>query len=204
MQTESECLLSFSQWHHEDPASSAGWEGSTDSSLPEPELYMTLFGAPQDDPCSHLKTFSLEGCPMSTSSDATLPSYLCPCPPPTQFDSPNPSSQSQSHPSSSMSERPDHSLLCCPAHERIVHLLLSCGADVNIQNANGQTPLHIAAQQGHLGIVRLLLASKFIDVNAQDRCGATPLHLASENGHVMIVKLLVAHNAHLNVRATSV
>lgn len=85
-----------------------------------------------------------------------------------------------------------------------MHLLLSNGANVNVQNANGQTPLHIAAQHGHIGIVRLLLASKFIDVNIQDHRGATPLHLASENGHAMVVTLLVEHNARLDVRTTSV
>lgn len=74
---------------------------------------------------------------------------------------------------------------------------------MNIQNARGQTPLHIAAQKGDISIVRLLLDSKTVNVNAQDSSGATPLHLASENGHIEVVKLLVAHNAQLDVRATN-
>lgn len=82
-------------------------------------------------------------------------------------------------------------------------MLLARGADVNIQNNRGQTPLHIAAQRGDMSIVRLLLTSKFINVDAQDCWGATPLHLASENGHIEVVKLLVAHNAQLNVRAST-
>jgi hypothetical protein len=144
-----------------------------------------------------------EKCPMSTPFDATLPTHPSRCSAPNQYDTPRLSPTPHTHSSRPIPEQSDDSLPRCSAQERIVQFLLSCGANVNIRNARGQTPLHIAAQQGHVGIVRLLLSSKHIDVNAQDRCRATPLYLASENGHVMVVKLLVEHNAQLDIRAVS-
>jgi ankyrin repeat protein len=83
----------------------------------------------------------------------------------------------------------------------VVALLLQRGVNVNVRNSRGQTPLHIAAQNGQLDVVRLLLASQQIDVNARDQQGSTPLHLASEKGHVEVVQLLVAHGARLDVRS---
>ncbi|KAJ6023761.1 hypothetical protein N7540_004558 [Penicillium herquei] len=198
MQSDNE-LLSLQQWHHDDLNISAG---NTYNSIPDFELYMNMPGTPQSDHFSQPGTFSLKEFPMPTPCDATLPSWLPTSPPLTRVNSATSTSQPKPPTSIPESENSNNSH-CCPAHEQIVQLLLSRGANVNIQNASGRTPLHIAAQQGHLGIVRLLLASKYIDVNAQDRCGATPLHLASENGHVVIVQLLVAHNARLDVRATT-
>ncbi|OJJ42481.1 hypothetical protein ASPZODRAFT_76746, partial [Penicilliopsis zonata CBS 506.65] len=84
---------------------------------------------------------------------------------------------------------------------QIINLLIQRGANVNVHNARGQTPLHIAAQQGDLNTVSLLLASYPIDVNARDRSGCTPLHLASENGHAQVVSLLVAHHAQLDAKS---
>lgn len=80
-------------------------------------------------------------------------------------------------------------------------LLLQRGVNVNVQDSRGQTPLHIAAQCGHLGVVRLLLTTEHIDVNARDHHGSTPLHVASEKGHVEVVQLLVAHGARLDARS---
>ncbi|KAE8392553.1 ankyrin repeat-containing domain protein [Aspergillus alliaceus] len=85
--------------------------------------------------------------------------------------------------------------------ERVVSLLLQRGVNVNVQDSRGHTPLHIAAQHGHLGVVRLLLATEQIDVNARDHNGSTPLHMASEKGHVDVVQLLVAHGARLDLRS---
>ncbi|EPS26278.1 hypothetical protein POX_c04747 [Penicillium oxalicum] len=205
MHAEGDSMLVFTQWHDDDTAGADNWAGSNDHSLPELDLLMTVSGQLQDESLTHPGTFFMDEYAMTVPADAALPSVLAGTSP-NQLNSPASSLPPQTRPNSipDQPSQPGPNSSCCSAHERIVHLLLSNGANVNVQNANGQTPLHIAAQHGHIGIVRLLLASKFIDVNIQDHRGATPLHLASENGHAMVVTLLVEHNARLDVRTTSV
>jgi len=62
-----------------------------------------------------------------------------------------------------------------------------CGADPN--DADGETPLMIAAAEGHEQIVKLLLDSG-ADPNDANEDGETPLMAAAE-GHEQIVKLLL-------------
>lgn len=140
---------------------------------------------------------------LPASYDASMPSLFPMAQSTAPFSESRPYPQSRANSSSSLPEQVTQTPPCSPTQEGIVHMLLARGADVNIQNNRGQTPLHIAAQRGDMSIVRLLLTSKFINVDAQDCWGATPLHLASENGHIEVVKLLVAHNAQLNVRAST-
>lgn len=72
--------------------------------------------------------------------------------------------------------------------------------DLEIEDVNGQTALNIAARNGHLEIVQLLLSIKptssdlklkQVDVNHADRDGWTPLRSASWGGHTEVVKLLI-------------
>lgn len=50
----------------------------------------------------------------------------------------------------------------------VVRLLLSAGADVNVQDADGSTALMCAAEHGHTTIVKLLLAQTDIDLDLRD------------------------------------
>ena len=54
---------------------------------------------------------------------------------------------------------------------------------------HGQTPLHYAAQNGHLKIVKHL-STLVKEKNPPDSNGATPLHLAAMFGHLEIVTFL--------------
>ncbi|MCK5644078.1 MAG: ankyrin repeat domain-containing protein, partial [Gammaproteobacteria bacterium] len=80
---------------------------------------------------------------------------------------------------------------------------IQAGADVNVRNKYGVTPLMMASQNGHVEVVKLLLAAK-ANVNAVDKTdGVTPLLIASVKGHTEIVKLLIAAKADVNaVRKT--
>jgi ankyrin repeat protein len=84
-------------------------------------------------------------------------------------------------------------------HLNIVELLVQKGADLNVQDHNSRTPLHLACSGGHLNIVELLV-QKGADLNVQDSYSRTPLHLACSGGHLNIVELLVQKGADLNVQ----
>ena len=56
-------------------------------------------------------------------------------------------------------------------------------------NDNGNTPIHYAAEKGHIEIVQLLMSSTD-NPNAVDNAGFTPIHYAAANGHVEIAQLL--------------
>jgi len=62
----------------------------------------------------------------------------------------------------------------------------------------GDTPLHLAAKQGHAPVARLLI-SHGADVNAKNRVADRPLHLATEGGHQHIAQLLIDRGAKVNV-----
>lgn len=68
--------------------------------------------------------------------------------------------------------------------------LLKCPRSPNTRDAEGQTPLHHAAEHGHVEPMRLLLeACAEIDPQSKQPAFAT-LHVAARNGHVGAVRFL--------------
>ena len=88
-------------------------------------------------------------------------------------------------------------------HTAIARELLSIPAtDVNLAQWKGATPLFLAAQQGHVDLVRLLLAAHGINPNL-GMLGqkTTPLIIAAYKGHEEVVKiLLTASSVRINLR----
>jgi uncharacterized protein len=76
----------------------------------------------------------------------------------------------------------------------VVRRLVEHGADVNLPNEKGRTPLMAAVMMNHLGASRLLLSAR-ADVNVQDKNGSTALIEAVEGGHFDMVNLLLQHGA---------
>ena len=70
---------------------------------------------------------------------------------------------------------------------------------LNAPNNDGQTPLHVAAKNGHKEIVGLLL-EKGAEVNARDRFQGTPLHWAVFYGHKEVAELLLVKGAAVNTK----
>ncbi|XP_061588959.1 KN motif and ankyrin repeat domain-containing protein 2-like [Cololabis saira] len=80
-------------------------------------------------------------------------------------------------------------------HGRVVmvRLLLSCGADANVQDSQGTTALMFASERGHTHIARLLLERSQSDLMLTDKRGQTALSIAMQGSHADTVALLQAH-----------
>ncbi|KAN0130291.1 hypothetical protein V8E53_011914 [Lactarius tabidus] len=77
----------------------------------------------------------------------------------------------------------------------IAQWLLEHGADVNAKQDDHWTPLHEAANNGRVELVRALLENHDVDIDAQNEIGNTPLHAASSNGEVQVARLLLDRGA---------
>jgi ankyrin repeat protein len=80
-------------------------------------------------------------------------------------------------------------------------LQLQSDVDINTQDKDGYTALHLAAIYDKFEIAQLLLTHPQCNVNAQnDNNGCTALHLAAANNGVEIVQLLIAHRCNVNTQ----
>ncbi|GFU11199.1 ankyrin-3 [Nephila pilipes] len=85
-------------------------------------------------------------------------------------------------------------------HFEISKILLSKGADPNIQNEYGFTPLHIAAMRGNTNLVEILLEKK-ADVFITDSQNRYVIEIAILSIQLDVVKLLVqTENIDVNLR----
>ena len=76
------------------------------------------------------------------------------------------------------------------SYQEGVEILLNAGASVYLQDSNGYTALHAAAQEGNLEIVELLLASG-AQASVSGNDGVIPLDLALDGGHDDVCQLLI-------------
>lgn len=87
-----------------------------------------------------------------------------------------------------------------------VQLLLHHGAELEVKNKEGQTPLNAACAQRHqpqdmdryYRVCQLLVESG-ASINTADRDQQHPLHLACKNANAQVVELLLARGANVNV-----
>ncbi|XP_072540394.1 KN motif and ankyrin repeat domain-containing protein 4 isoform X2 [Salminus brasiliensis] len=86
-------------------------------------------------------------------------------------------------------------LMLAVSHGRtaMVHVLLDCKADVNIQDQDGSTALMCASEHGHTEIAKLLLDVPECDTSIKDKEGHTALSVAIKASNSEIVDLLKAH-----------
>jgi len=65
--------------------------------------------------------------------------------------------------------------------------------DPNTTDKNGNTALHIAAREGFINIVEILITLQKINLNRKNVGGMTALHLAAQKQYYDIVELLLQH-----------
>ena len=73
-----------------------------------------------------------------------------------------------------------------------MRLLIDNGANVNATKHDYWTPIHLSANNGHLGIVKLLLEHG-ADVHAINEQGETPCQASLQRGYTQIADLLREH-----------
>jgi ankyrin repeat protein len=83
--------------------------------------------------------------------------------------------------------------------EGVMKTLLDLGADPNLRDGVGYTPLHFAAGSNNVEAAKVLLL-KGAHVNDQTpRDGVSPLHIAAAEGSLDIIILLLEKNAGVNL-----
>ena len=93
--------------------------------------------------------------------------------------------------------------VACNSGFDIVKWLLDHGADVNTQNHELWTPLHSAADHGHLQIFQMLVEHN-ANIHIRESRGSSPLHVATcpqvkhSQCHVDMMQILLDHGANPN------
>jgi ankyrin repeat protein len=82
---------------------------------------------------------------------------------------------------------------------RLERLLIKKITNLNEQDNNGNTPLHIAIFAQNNQLAARLVAHK-ADLNIQNRSGETALHEAAHSGNVAGIKLLLKHGANRTIQ----
>ncbi|XP_018006496.1 uncharacterized protein LOC108664429 [Hyalella azteca] len=88
-------------------------------------------------------------------------------------------------------------------YSRVVAALAALpGADLNLGDHEGNSPLHLAAQAGHVDVVAHLVnrCEGHVELDARDHAGFTPLMKAALQGRTKVVKTLLFAGASPHLR----
>lgn len=91
---------------------------------------------------------------------------------------------------------PIHALAYFGQVDALEYLLSHCHS-LDIPDASGYLPLHMAARSGHEAIVHLLLSYRAVASAPALQSGCSPLHRAAYAGHLPVVELLLKSRAHM-------
>ena len=71
--------------------------------------------------------------------------------------------------------------------------LANAGADLNVLDSEGDTPLHFACFEGNVPAVETLLNFEQTDCTIRNKRGKTPMDLARNEGEEKIVQMMQRH-----------
>eukprot|EP01038_Epipyxis_sp_PR26KG_P007066 gene7066-9645_t len=80
----------------------------------------------------------------------------------------------------------------------IVKQLIYEHANPNLANSNGYTPLHIAARNGNIEVLQVLVDAPSIELNKTDKNGYTAFCVAADKGHIETIKFLMEWHADID------
>ncbi|XP_052389010.1 serine/threonine-protein phosphatase 6 regulatory ankyrin repeat subunit B-like isoform X1 [Carassius gibelio] len=84
-------------------------------------------------------------------------------------------------------ETPLHIAARVKEGEQVAEMLLKSGADVNAEQENGESAMHVAARHGALQMIRALIQEGG-DVTWKSKVGENPLHVAVRHCHAHVVE----------------
>ena len=73
----------------------------------------------------------------------------------------------------------------------VTHFVTKIGCSINTRHEDGNTLLHVACNNNHFPIVKLLTSHEECYIETRDLNGRSALHIAAQQGHLQIVKHLV-------------
>ncbi|XP_069477814.1 serine/threonine-protein phosphatase 6 regulatory ankyrin repeat subunit B-like isoform X2 [Ambystoma mexicanum] len=100
-------------------------------------------------------------------------------------------------------ETPLHIAARIPDGEKVAEMLLKCGADVNVEQENGETAMHIAARHGNLKMITALIEDGG-EPTWQSKVGDNPLHIAVRHCHLPVVEEILNYLANEKSRPEAV
>ncbi|XP_042716879.2 protein tyrosine phosphatase type IVA 3 isoform X4 [Chrysemys picta bellii] len=78
--------------------------------------------------------------------------------------------------------------------EKVAEMLLKSGADVNVEQENGETAMHVAARHGNLRMIKALIEEGG-ELTLQSKAGECPLHIAVQHCHLPVVEEILNYLA---------